>query len=194
MDGRDSPTARAMGADCLRAPHSKASSAAQLRGSEIWSAQIEHHFALVAAGNLIDALELPPPMRIPIEPDAPRRADRRQEPARALAASTDCLSFNVSPRPGGATLSGKSFAVRNPETNPFGVAAVGTPRRARGSCRKPRLPQLHELLDAIEAEVTRRGMSALREYVPPRAPSPWLYENGEWWPKAADALTAPQRP
>ena len=25
------------------------------------------------------------------------------------------------------------------------------------------------------------------EHVPPRAPSPWLYQDGEWWPKSEHA-------
>jgi hypothetical protein len=37
------------------------------------------------------------------------------------------------------------------------------------------------LLDAVEAEVLADD-STLSSYVPSREPSPWLYENGEWWP------------
>lgn len=29
----------------------------------------------------------------------------------------------------------------------------------------------------------RRGDPRLSRFVPPRAPSAWLHENGEWWPK-----------
>jgi hypothetical protein len=162
----------------------------QLSGAEIWSAQIEHHFALVAAGNLIDALELPPPMRIPIDPTL--RAELIDGRNLHEHWREHLPVFNVSPRPEEPTLSGKSFAVRNPETNPFWWLRWN-PKAGARLMPQASAPQLHELLDAIEAEVLGED-AALREYVPPRAPSPWLYENGEWWPKADDALTAPQRP
>jgi hypothetical protein len=42
-------------------------------------------------------------------------------------------------------------------------------------------PAVHELLDAVEAEVLSKNRG-LSEYVPPRAPSPWLHADGEWWP------------
>jgi len=42
---------------------------------------------------------------------------------------------------------------------------------------------VHELLDAVEAEVLANDPALVR-LVPPRAPSPWLHEGGEWWPKA----------
>ena len=47
-------------------------------------------------------------------------------------------------------------------------------------------PILHELLDAVEADVLAHD-AALREFVPPRAPSPWIHQDGEWWPKVDDA-------
>jgi len=46
-------------------------------------------------------------------------------------------------------------------------------------------PALHQLLDAAEAEVFSKD-AALSRFVPPRAPSPWHHENGEWWPKPVD--------
>jgi hypothetical protein len=155
----------------------------QLSGAEVWSAQIKHHFALVAAGNLVDALDLPPKSGVPIDPTL--RAElidgrnlhehwREQLPV-----------FNVSPRPEEPKLSGKSFAARNPEKSPFWWLRWNL---KAGAQLMPQVsaPQLHQLLDATEAEVLAED-AALSEYVPPRAPSPWLCENGEWWPIADDA-------
>jgi hypothetical protein len=47
-------------------------------------------------------------------------------------------------------------------------------------------PGLHELLDAVEDEVIA-SHPALRRFVPPRAASPWLHHEGEWWPQPDDA-------
>lgn len=47
-------------------------------------------------------------------------------------------------------------------------------------------PALHRLLDAVEDEVLAND-AALSDYVPRRAPSPWLHQEGEWWPKTEDA-------
>jgi len=38
------------------------------------------------------------------------------------------------------------------------------------------------VLDAVEAEVLAED-AALSRFVPPRAPSRWLQQDGEWWPK-----------
>jgi hypothetical protein len=43
-------------------------------------------------------------------------------------------------------------------------------------------PALHEVFDAIEVEVIAANPT-LSRFVPPRAPLPWLYHDGEWWPK-----------
>ena len=44
-------------------------------------------------------------------------------------------------------------------------------------------PALHELLDAVEAEVLAADPE-LGRFLPPRAPSPWVHTDGEWWPRA----------
>jgi hypothetical protein len=79
--------------------------------------------------------------------------------------------------------SGKDFAARNPRHGPY--SWLGFTNKA-GAQLLPHVsaPALHELLDAVEAEVLD-GNDALRLFVPPRAPSPWLLVNGEWWPKDA---------
>jgi hypothetical protein len=42
----------------------------ELDATDIWQAEIEHHFTLVAARNLFHALDLPPTASIPVESDA----------------------------------------------------------------------------------------------------------------------------
>jgi hypothetical protein len=58
----------------------------ELDSADIWSAEIEHHFALVAARNLFRALDLRPATRVLIEAtlraevDASRGGNRGTEP------------------------------------------------------------------------------------------------------------------
>jgi hypothetical protein len=47
-------------------------------------------------------------------------------------------------------------------------------------------PALHNVLDEVEAEVFADD-AALSPFVPPRVPSPWLQQDGEWWPKPMNA-------
>ena len=150
-------------------------------GADVWSAEVEHHFALVAAGNLLDALDLPPKTGVPV--DATLRAELIDGRNLHEHWTEHLPVFNVSPRPEEPKLSGKSFAERNPESNPFWWLRWN-PKTGAQLMPQVSAPQLHELLDAVEAEVLSRD-GALREYVPPRAPSPWIVQNGEWWPKPA---------
>jgi len=78
--------------------------------------------------------------------------------------------------------SGKDFAARNPKQGPYFWLSW---RNRTGARLLPHVsaPALHELLDAVEAEVIASD-AALRRFVPPRASSPWLPKAGEWWPKA----------
>jgi len=39
-----------------------------VRDADVWLAELEHHFALVAARNLIHALELEPPSTVALDP------------------------------------------------------------------------------------------------------------------------------
>jgi hypothetical protein len=90
--------------------------------------------------------------------------------------------FNVTPRPAQPThRSGKDFAARNPKRGPYWWLGW---RSKTGALLLSNVsaPALHRLLDAVEAEVITDDVS-LRDYVPPRAPSAWRHENGEWWPK-----------
>lgn len=80
--------------------------------------------------------------------------------------------------------SGKDFAARNPSTGPYWWLAWSN---TAGAELLPHVsaPTVHALLDAVEAEVLASD-PALSRYVPPREPSPWLNENGEWGPKPED--------
>lgn len=153
----------------------------QLGGAEVWSAEIEHHFALVAANNLLRALDLAPASSVPVDPIL--RAELKE--GRDLHEHWDenLPVFNVTPRvaqpPRG---SGKAFAARNPDRGPYWWLGWNS---TSGAQLLPNVsaPALHELLDAVEAEVLSKD-AALSRYVPPRAPSPWLHQDGEWWPNS----------
>ena len=54
-------------------------------------------------------------------------------------------------------------------------------------------PVVHELLDAVETEVLASDPE-LSRFVPHRAPSPWLYDDGQWWPKAGGELALADDP
>jgi hypothetical protein len=154
----------------------------KLAGADVWSAEIEHHFALVAAGHLLWALELDPPSKVAIPPTV---RDELREGRDLHEHWPDNLSvFNVRPRveqPPRRT--GRAFAARNPDRSPY------APREWNNKTGARLLPNvsastLRRVLDDVEAEVLADD-ATLAVYVPPRAPSPWLYKDGEWWPKAA---------
>jgi hypothetical protein len=149
-------------------------------GKDIWSAEIEHHLALIAAHNLLQALDLAPATSVLV--DATLRAELTEGRHLHEHWPDNMPVFNVRPRPAQPPRqSGKNFAGRNPDRGPYWWLGFDP---KKGALLLPHVsaPTLHELLDAVEAEVLTNDDS-FREYVPPRAPSPWLHENGEWWPK-----------
>jgi hypothetical protein len=100
--------------------------------------------------------------------------------------------FNVSPRvEEPERRSGRDFAKRNPGRRPYGQHEWSNKTGAR-LLPNVTAPALHRLLDDVEAEILASDPE-LGRFVPPRAPSPWLHEDGEWWPKADGGLTAPQQ-
>ena len=164
-----------------------------LEDADIWLAETEHHFALVAAAHLIQAVEkLAPTRGIAIDPTI------RQE----LIEGRDLHEhwyenvpvFNVvrfhrgkrlpsePPRP-----SGRDFAARNPGVSPYSWLRF---RNKTGPMLLPHVsaPALHEFVDAVEADVLARDESLAR-FVPERAPSPWVVEDGEWWPRAVEFVS-----
>ena len=148
----------------------------QLDSADIWSAEIEHHFALVAARHLLRALELKPATRVSIA--STLRAELIEGRDLHEHWLDNLPVFNVSPR--GAQpprRSGRDFAERNPDRGPYWwlgwsnkTGAQLLPNVSAGA--------LHQVLDAVEAEVLASD-AALSRFMPPRAPSPWLQQNGE---------------
>jgi hypothetical protein len=152
----------------------------QLDGMEIWLAAIEHHFALIAARHVIRALALPPPSAV--EVDEKFRSELIEGRDLHEHWEDNLPVFNITPRrmeP--PRRSGRDFAARNPRRGPYSWLGWSN---QEGANLLPNVaaPALHQLLDAVQAEVLASD-ATLGRFVPPRAPSPWLFENGEWWPK-----------
>lgn len=135
--------------------------------------------SLVAARNLLRALELEPTSGVIVD-----RTIRDE-----LIEGRDLLEhwpenmpvFNMRPRAVEPPRpSGKRFAARNPREGPYD----GGWSNKEGAQLLPNVSAsaLHELLDAVESEVLASDPTLAR-FVPPRGPSPWHHENGEWWPK-----------
>jgi hypothetical protein len=152
-------------------------------GGTVWAAAIEHHFALVAARNLFRALDLDPPMKVAVDPTL--RAELIEGRDLNEHWPENMPIFNVTPRTAQPQYrTGKDFAARNPDRGPYWWLDWSNKTGARLLPNVP-APALHALLDEVEAEVLSERPE-LADYVPPRAPSPWLHENGEWWPKAEE--------
>jgi hypothetical protein len=149
-------------------------------GSRVWAAEIEHHFALVAAHHLIVALDLPPASGVVVDPVL--RAELIEGRHLHEHWPDNAPVFNVKPPPAPPPRqSGRAFAARNPGRSPYwwlGWSSNDGPQLMPQAAAQ----ELHDLLDAVEAEVLASD-PALADYVPARAPSPWLHEGGEWWPK-----------
>jgi hypothetical protein len=102
----------------------------QLDGEELWSAEIEHHLALVAARNLMLALDLDPASRVSIDPIL---RDELFE-GRNLHEHWDenMPVFNVTPRVRQPRYpSGRSFAARNPREGAYMALDWGNQTGAR---------------------------------------------------------------
>lgn len=156
----------------------------QPAGADVWSAAVEHHFTLVAAHHLFQALDLPPATSVTI--DQTLRAELTEGRHLHEHCVENAPVFNVTPRPREPKhRSGKAFAARNPDRGPYWWFNW---TNKTGALLLPNVstPALHQLLDDVEAEVLATDESWI-EYVPPRAPSPWVHIDGEWWPKADDA-------
>ena len=148
--------------------------------ADVWSAEVERHLALVAARNLLRALKRPPPSTVVL--DATVQSELIEGRNLVEHWVENMPVFNVSPAPRKPSHpSGKNFAERNPGRDPYGRGEWSNKTGAR---LLPNVTALavHQLLDDVEAEVLASDPS-LAAYFPPRAPSPWLHEGGEWWPK-----------
>jgi hypothetical protein len=159
-----------------------------VQDGDVWIAQLEHHFALVAARNLIHALELEPASTVALDPTIRSELIEGRD---LLEHWVDNLPvFNVTPRPRQPRYrSGKDFAARNPTRGPYWWLGWNA---GKGAMLMPNVPApaVHDVLDAVEAEVLANDPELVR-YVPPRAPSPWLRDRGQWWPDP-DAWPIPE--
>jgi hypothetical protein len=152
-------------------------------GADVWAAAIEHHFALVAARHLFHALDLSPPATIPVDPTL--RAELIEGRDLHEHWRENLPIFMATPRPKEPRhRSGKSFAERNPDHPPYWWLSWSNGTGAR-LLPNVTAPAVHQLLDDVETEVLTNEPT-FSEYVPPRARSPWLHQNGEWWPKPDD--------
>jgi hypothetical protein len=150
----------------------------------VWSAEIEHHFALIAARNLLRALDLDPPSNVSIDPTL--RAELIEGRDLNEHWTDNMPVFNVTPRrvqP--RRRSGRNFAERNPRRGPYWWLGWSSKTGAR-LLPHVTAPALHEVLDGVEAEVLAERQE-LRKYLVPRAPSPWIQVDGEWWPGPAES-------
>jgi hypothetical protein len=150
-------------------------------GELIWQAAIEHHFLLIAARNLIQAIDLPGAQ---IAIDQTIRSELIEGRDLHEHWSQNLPVFSVTPRREEPQWpSGKRFANRNPERSPYwwlGWDNIDGPKVL------PNGPAhaIHELVDRIEATAIARD-SELKRFVPVRQQSPWLGESGgkdRWWP------------
>jgi hypothetical protein len=151
-----------------------------ITGRDIWAAATEHHFGLVAARHLLTALELAPRSGVPLDPTVRAELIEGRDLHEHWRDNMELFSTRFRAKQPGYR-SGRDFAARNPSTGPYDWLSWGN---TTGPQLLPHVsaPAVHELLNAVEAEVLASDPS-LSQYVPPREASPWLYENGEWWPK-----------
>jgi len=152
----------------------------------IWLGEAAHHFAVLAFDHMLEALKLWP---VPVQ--IPKLVEEEMAEVRDLAAHwTDNMPvFNQHPRslqPKRRT--GKSFAARNPERDPYSWwvwhsrrGAMLTPNVAASVAR--------EAIRTAEQPVLAADPDLAR-FVPPEAPSPWLRdEAGNWWaPRTSAAV------
>jgi hypothetical protein len=150
-----------------------------LTEAEIWQAAVEHHFTLIAARNLIRALDL---AATGLTVEATMRAELIE--GRDLHEHWDANLpvFSTTPRVTQPThRSGKNFAARNPNRGPYWWLGW---RNKSGAMLLPHVsaPALRHLLDGVEAYVLARD-PLLGAFLSEPLPSPWITSNGEWWPK-----------
>jgi hypothetical protein len=110
----------------------------QLDGIEIWQAEIEHHFTLVAARNLFHALDLPPASSIPV--DATLRSELIEGRDLHEHWKENLLVFNVSPRREDPKYPwGRRFTERN-QVSGHTTGSHGTARTAHATPERNREP------------------------------------------------------
>lgn len=147
----------------------------------IWHAAIEHHFVLVAARHLVEALELDPPTSVTLDPTI---RDELVDGRNLLEHWVEGMPvFNMRPR---TTVPRRSqrFADRNPKEGPYEWLAWSN---TNGAEVMPHVSafELHDLLDAVEDDVLGKD-AELARFIEPRLPSPWVQGEFGWLPKIED--------
>ena len=132
----------------------------------VWAAATEHHFVLVATHHLLVALDLPPASTVAVDP----RLRTALTEGRHLHEHwpQHMPVFNVNPPRSPPVRTGKTFAARNPGRSPYWWLGFDHKDGAK-LLPQASAPELHQLLDAVEAEVIASDPS-LADYFPPRAP------------------------
>jgi hypothetical protein len=153
-----------------------------MRSEEYWQGEIERHFLLIAARNLVKAIELMEPAP---EVDPVVRAELIETRDLLEHWTENMPVFNITPRPRPPGYrSGKDFAARNPDRGPYCWWSWSA---NRGPMATPNVSgiQLHELVEAtVTAALAVRPEMA--EYMPPPTASPWIQRSADsdgWWPK-----------
>jgi hypothetical protein len=149
-----------------------------------WQAHREWHFGLIAARNLIGALDLLDP---PLAVDQVMGKEIIEMRDLNEHWKDNAPVFNVRPRPRQpARPSGRAFAARNPDRGPYYWLAWDS---QIGPKLTPNVPAaaVHELLDRVEAKVLN-DYPGLAEFIPPPSPSPWIDhpERHSWEPRPPD--------
>jgi len=151
---------------------------------EIWAAAVDHHLMLVAARNLMIALELEPASEVAIDQAV------RDELIEARNLNEHWVenmpTFNVRPRKVQPRhRSGRRYAERNPRDTPYAWWGWSNQTGASVTANVS-APMLHELLDRVEADVLASD-PALGRFLLPRPKSEWHCDRGEWWPTGLQA-------
>jgi hypothetical protein len=150
-----------------------------LDGAEIWQAAIAHHFALIAACNLIRAIDVGDSAEIAV--DAVLRAELVEGRNLHEHWVANLPVFKVTPRKEEPRLSGKTFAERNPDRSPYGWLGWSG---ITGAMLLPNVSAsaLHDVLDRVQAHVLASG-EGWETYLAPRRERPWIHDEEKgWWP------------
>ena len=152
-----------------------------LAGDEVWQAQIEHHLLLVAANNLLTAIDLKGPHSVRVQQTT------RDELVQARDLHEHWREnmpiFNVTPRQRQSKYRcAQAYAARYSRRSPYDPLARNSGRGALVTPDVP-APALHRILDRLQRAVLKADPELAR-LVPGRHESPWIEINGEVWPRS----------
>jgi hypothetical protein len=157
-------------------------------GRLFWAAEIDRYWTFVAARTVLRALGLID-LQIEVDPELEKAVIQHRDLLEHW--DENMPVFNISPRQTTPPRkSGKEYASDNPDSSPYGQIRWNG---SEGPILGFRVPaeKLHRLLDAVQEEVQARSPS-LAEYIPSRAPSPWLGKEAgrdRWFPKLLNSTT-----